>query len=126
MEKYKMEFRSSNPGSGGLDFGRLYANFNARHIESVLEHLAADVNWPNGMSGGRVFGRAAVRAYWISQWELIDPWVEPLSVVHRSDGKYAVQVHQIVKDKSGVLLVDQQVTHVYEIFSGLIVSMNIE
>jgi ketosteroid isomerase-like protein len=41
---------------------RLYHRFNARDIESVLTALADDVVWANGMDGGHVHGREAVRA----------------------------------------------------------------
>src|SRR5258705_6728346 len=37
----------------------LYASFNARDIDAVLARLAPDVDWPNGMEGGRVHGRDA-------------------------------------------------------------------
>ena len=38
-----------------------------------------DVDWPNGMEGGREHGHAAVRDYWTRQFGLIDSHVEPLS-----------------------------------------------
>jgi nuclear transport factor 2 (NTF2) superfamily protein len=47
---------------------RLYDRFNARDIDSVLTALADDVAWANGMDGGHVHGREAVRAYWTRQW----------------------------------------------------------
>ena len=56
----------------------MYAAFNARDIESVLATLHPDVDWANGMDGGRVLGRADVRAYWTRQFEVIDPRVEPV------------------------------------------------
>jgi hypothetical protein len=55
---------------------RTYAAFNARDVEAVLAAMHPDVDWPNGMEGGRVLGHAAVRAYWIRQWGLIDPRVD--------------------------------------------------
>ena len=45
-------------------FQRLYAQFNAREIESVLASLTPEVLWANGMEGGHEHGRDAVRAYW--------------------------------------------------------------
>jgi hypothetical protein len=41
----------------------LYRAFNARDIDAAVALLHPDVNWPNGMDGGRVRGRDAVRAY---------------------------------------------------------------
>ncbi|HSE06211.1 MAG TPA: nuclear transport factor 2 family protein [Methylomirabilota bacterium] len=56
---------------------RTYAAFNARDVDAVLAVMHPEVDWPNGMEGGRVRGHAAVRAYWTRQWTLIDPRVEP-------------------------------------------------
>ena len=84
-----------------------------------------DVDWPNGMEGGRVLGTAAVRDYWTRQFELLDPHVEPRNFTTESDGRIAVDVHQVVHDKAGKLLVDHMVQHVYEIRDGLIRSMEI-
>jgi len=104
---------------------RVYAAFNRREIETVLAAMHSDVDWPNGMEGGRVLGTAAVRAYWTRQFELLDPQVEPQNFTTEADGRIAVDVHQVVHDKSGKLVVDQMVQHVYDIGDGLIRSMEI-
>jgi ketosteroid isomerase-like protein len=103
----------------------VYAAFNRREIETVLAAMDVDVDWPNGMEGGRVRGHAAVRGYWKRQFEVLDPNVEPRSFAREADGRIAVEVHQVVHDKSGKLVVDQTVRHVYEIHDGLIRSMEI-
>ncbi len=103
----------------------VYAAFNRREIESVLAVMHSDVDWPNGMEGGRVLGSAAVRDYWRRQFEVPDPRVEPQNFVIEPDGRIAVEVHQVIHDKSGKLLVDQTIHHVYEIRDGLILSMEI-
>jgi ketosteroid isomerase-like protein len=102
---------------------RTYAAFNRREIETVLSAMHANVDWPNGMEGGRVLGKAAVRDYWKRQFEVLDPHVEPKNFTGEADGRIAVDVHQVVHDKSGKLVVDQMVRHVYEIRDGLIQSM---
>src|SRR5882672_6030705 len=51
---------------------RAYEAFNARDVDAVLALMHPDVDWPNGMEGGRVLGRAAVREYWTRQFEVID------------------------------------------------------
>jgi hypothetical protein len=38
--------------------------FNARDIYGALALMHPDVDWPNGMVGGRECGHVAVRAYW--------------------------------------------------------------
>jgi ketosteroid isomerase-like protein len=104
---------------------RAYAAFNRREIETVLTLMQPDVDWPNGMEGGRVLGRAAVRDYWKRQFEVLDPCVEPQGFAVEGDGRIGVEVHQVVRDMSGKLLVDQIIQHVYEIRDGLIQSMEI-
>ena len=79
----------------------LYAAFNARDIDAVLAGLHADVDWPNGMDGGREHGHAAVRAYWTRQFGLIDSRVEPVGFATRAGGTVAVNVHQVVRDLDG-------------------------
>src|ERR1700686_4894440 len=104
---------------------RTYAAFNRREIETVLTMMHPDVDWPNGMEGGRVLGKAAVRDYWKRQFEVLNPQVEPKRFTTETDGRVAVDVHQVVHDMSGKLLVDQMIQHVYEIRDGLIRSMEI-
>lgn len=104
---------------------KVYAAFNRREIETVLAVMHSNVDWPNGMEGGRVLGTAAVREYWTRQFGLLDPRVEPQNFASEPDGRIAVDVHQVVHDKAGKLLVDHMVQHVYEIRDGLIQSMEI-
>jgi len=103
----------------------MYAAFNRREIETVLAKMHPNVDWPNGMEGGRVLGTAAVREYWTRQFGILDPHVEPKNFALEADGRIAVDVHQVVHDKSGKLVVDQMIQHVYEIRDGLIRSMEI-
>jgi len=48
---------------------RAYAAFNARDIDGALALMHADVDWPNGMEGGRVHGHREVGEYWRRQFE---------------------------------------------------------
>ncbi len=102
-----------------------YAAFNRRDIDAVLVSMRPEVDWPNGMEGGRVQGREEVRAYWKRQWEVLDPHVEPVSMLRDETGKWVVDVHQVVRDLSGPVLADQMVLHVYSIEEGLIERMEI-
>lgn len=102
-----------------------YAGFNRRDIDAVLALMHANVDWPNGMEGGRVQGRDEVRAYWKRQWGILDPYVEPVRMTRDEAGNTVVEVHQVVRDLSGKILVDQMVQHVYTIRDGLIERMEI-
>ena len=101
-----------------------YQDFNLREIGQVLASLHPNVDWANGMEGGYVHGREAVRAYWTRQWETYDPYVEPLSM-KPVEGGIDVKVHQVVRDKSGKVLLDRVVHHAYQFEDGLISRMDI-
>jgi hypothetical protein len=104
---------------------KTYEAFNARDIEAVLVFMDPNVDWPNGMEGGRVYGREGVRDYWTRQWGLIDPHVEPVGFGTDADGRTVVDVHQVVRDLAGNILADRRVQHVYFIQEGLIARMEI-
>lgn len=102
-----------------------YAAFNKRDIDEVLALMRSDVDWPNGMEGGRVHGHNEVRAYWTRQWGIINPHVEPINMEDDENGNTVVDVHQVVRDLSGNTLKDQIVQHVYSFRDGLIERMDI-
>jgi ketosteroid isomerase-like protein len=104
---------------------KIYAAFNRREFETVLAAMHDDVDWPNGMEGGRVPGKSAVRGYWKRQFEMFQSTVEPKNFAREADGRIAITVHQVVHDKAGTLVADQMVRHVYEFRDGLIQSMEI-
>ena len=104
----------------------MYDAFNARDIDMVLSHMTADVDWPNAWEGGRVTGHAAVRDYWVRQWGVIQPTVEPVDITTRADGRVAVDVHQIARDLDGTVLADGRVVHVYLLRDGLVARMDVE
>lgn len=103
----------------------LYAAFNARDIETVLEQLDREIDWPNAWEGGRLIGPDAVRDYWSRQWAELDPNVEPTGFEELPDGKLSVAVHQVVRDRDGNLMAENDVHHVYEFKDGLISRMDV-
>jgi hypothetical protein len=105
---------------------RAYDAFNARDVDAAVALMAPDVDWPNAIEGGRVVGRDGVRAYWAGQFAEIDPRVDVRRIVPRGDGRYAVEVHQVVRSLDGAVLSESDVVHVYELDDGVIVRMDIE
>jgi hypothetical protein len=87
--------------------------------------MQPNVEWPNGMEGGLVYGHTGVRDYWTRQWSMIDPHVEPVKFVADGFGRVIVGVHQVVRDLSGQVLADRTVEHVYSFEDGLIRGMEI-
>lgn len=111
---------------------RIYDRFNARDIDGVLIELANDVVWANGMEGGYVYGREAVRNYWTRQWAIVSPHVEPVAIQTTDDGVVAVEVIQSVFDLDGQPLSDQThglkdktVMHIFRIENGKIARFDI-
>ncbi|AVA22424.1 MULTISPECIES: nuclear transport factor 2 family protein [unclassified Rhizobium] len=112
---------------------RIYDRFNARDIDAVLTELADDVVWANGMDGGHVHGREAVRDYWTRQWAVVSPHVEPMAIQTTDDGVVAVEVIQSVFDLDGRPLTgqthglkDKTVMHIFRMESGKIVRFDIK
>lgn len=103
----------------------VYDAFNGRDVDSILAVMDPQVKWPNGMEGGWVNGRDGVRAYWTRQWGMVDPHVFPLEFRAEEDGGILVDVHQVVRDLTGAVLLDRIVQHAYLIKDGLIVRMEI-
>jgi hypothetical protein len=103
-----------------------YRDFNARRIDAVLARMHPSVDWPNAVEGTRVYGHEGVRDYWTRQWAVVNPHVDPVSIEPDEDGRMIVEVHQVVKDLEGKVIVDQMVYHAYRIRDGLILRMDIE
>ena len=89
--------------------------------------------WANGMDGGYVHGREAVRAYWTRQWTIVSPHVEPVSFHRTADGAVVATVRQSIRDLEGQPLVDQAhglrdktVSHVFRLRDGKVARFDIQ
>jgi ketosteroid isomerase-like protein len=112
---------------------RIYDRFNVRDIDGVLAVLADDVAWANGMDGGHVHGREAVREYWTRQWAIVNPHVEPVNFRRAADGVIVVEVRQSVRDLEGKPLQEQThglkdrtVGHVFRLQDGKVTRFDIQ
>jgi ketosteroid isomerase-like protein len=103
----------------------VYDLFNSRDIDGVFNHLVDDVAWANGMEGTHVHGKKAVREYWTHQWSVIDPHVTPLKTMKANDSSLLVEVHQVVKDLQGTIVLDEKIVHRFTMNSGRIVRFDI-
>lgn len=102
-----------------------YRAFNARELDAALATMQSNVEWPNGMEGGTVYGHTGVRDYWTRQWKMIDPHVDPVEINADGSGRVVVSVHQVVRDLDGKILLDRMVEHIYSFEDNLIRSMEI-
>ena len=98
----------------------LYDAFNKREIETIISLMRPDVKWANGLEGGFVYGRDAVREYWTNQFKTIQPELETLNFETDEKNRNIVTVHQIIRDLQGNLLADATVQQIFTIENGLI------
>ncbi|HET8597554.1 MAG TPA: nuclear transport factor 2 family protein [Castellaniella sp.] len=112
---------------------RMYDCFNARDIEGVLAALDKTVAWANGMEGGHVHGREAVRDYWTRQWALVRPRVEPVAFQCTPDGAIVVEVVQSLFDLDGQPLdtqvqglANKTVRHIFQMNNGTVARFDIQ
>jgi ketosteroid isomerase-like protein len=112
---------------------RMYERFNARDMDGVLIALTDDVTWANGMDGGHVHGREAVREYWTRQWAMVSPRVEPVGFHRTGDGAIIAEVRQTVRDLDGKPLEgqthglkDKTVGHVFRFREGKVARFDIQ
>ncbi|HEA22514.1 hypothetical protein LCGC14_2103860 [marine sediment metagenome] len=105
---------------------KAYSAFNSRDIDSALSTFHSEVEWPKAFEGGYVSGHEEVRKYWTRQWTEINPNVEPIGCIERSNGTFEVSVLQKVKDLKGNLIFDGTVKHIITIKDDLFRRMDIE
>ena len=105
-------------------FKNIYQYFNERNIELVIDNMTDDVQWANGMEGGYLYGRDAVREYWTRQFGLINSKVVPLQVEGDRD-VIKIKVHQVVHDLNGNLLADEIIEHYFHLGNGSITRFDI-
>ncbi len=98
----------------------LYDAFNKREIETIISQMRSDVKWANGLEGGFVYGRDAVRDYWTNQFKAIQPELETLKFETDEKNRNVVTVHQIIRDLHGNVLADVTVHQIFTIEDGLI------
>ncbi|HEY8561736.1 MAG TPA: nuclear transport factor 2 family protein [Pyrinomonadaceae bacterium] len=105
---------------------RLYDAFNRREFEKVIALMHPNVKWANGMEGGFVDGREAVREYWRRQFEVTRSRLEPLEFETDENGRNVVTVALVVTDLNGKTLAEKTVRQIFTIRDGLIVLFEIE
>jgi ketosteroid isomerase-like protein len=98
----------------------LYDAFNKGDLETIISAMHPDVKWANGVEGGFVYGRDAVREYWTEQYKVIQVQLETLKFETDESDRDVVTVHQIVRDLQGNLLVDVTIQQIFTLEDGLI------
>lgn len=107
-------------GSNQQFLQNLYDAFNKGDLETIISVMHPDVKWANGVEGGFVYGRDAVREYWANQYKVIQVQLETLKFETDEHNRNVVTVHQIVRDLQGNLLADATIQQIFTIENGLI------
>ncbi|MCC7054551.1 MAG: nuclear transport factor 2 family protein [Gemmatimonadaceae bacterium] len=104
----------------------LYYSFNARDVDTLLGTMHRDITWPNGIDGGTVWGRDAVREYWERLWTMLDPKVRALGFAHDHDrDTVSVRVSQVMRNIAGEVQLERIVHHVFSFTDGRIARLEI-
>jgi len=95
----------------------MYRAFNAEDVDGALVHLAPGVDWTNDWEGGRVVGRDAVRELWTRQFAATNTEIQPMSLAVEADGGIRAHVHRLITSKTGGVIDNEKVDHLFE-FDG--------
>ncbi len=102
-----------------------YRAFNQRRVEDLLAMMVADVEWPDVAGGTVLRSHDEVRAYWLAQFEVASPQVEPTDFVAAGEDVVAV-VRQQVFDHAGAPLTEAvTVFHRYSFRDDKVASMTV-
>jgi hypothetical protein len=110
----------NNMSSNQQFLKNLYEAFNKREIETIISLMQPDVKWANGMDGGFVYGRDAVREYWLKQFETMRSRLEPLEYETDENNRSVVIVRIVIRNPEGDLLLEKTVRQIFTIENGLI------
>lgn len=98
----------------------LYEAFNKGEIETIISVMHPDVKWANGVEGGFVHGRDAVREYWTNQYKVIQVQLKTLKFETDENNRNVITVYQVIRDLQGNLLADATIQQIFIIEDGLI------
>ena len=110
----------------------IYDRFNARDIDGVLPLLADDIAWANGMDGGHVHGREAVREYWTRQWTMVSRtsilWIFIELRMARSSRRSGSPsaISRAIRSRADARLKDRIVGHVFRLRGGKVTRFDIQ
>ena len=104
----------------------VYRAFNTRNMTAALALMQPDVEWPSAFKGQYLHGYEELRNFWTTQWQQLDVFVHPLDYYPLPDGRVATRVNQLAHDAMGAVIIDNQVTHIYQFEGSLIKRMDIK
>lgn len=100
-----------------------YAAYNRQDVGRLLALVSEDVDWPDGVN--RLRGRAALKAYWLDQWNRTRIHDQPVYFTHQPDGRIAVRISQVVRSLDGSVLSTESFDHLHLVVAGHILRLDI-
>jgi len=104
----------------------LYAAINARDLDATLACYAPDARFADGLEGGMVEGRDAIRAHFIQLFETIRVELAPIDLAREPDGRLRARLQVETRGPGGGLWQDDLVTVWYRLERGLIVEQDVD
>lgn len=98
-----------------------YRRFGNRDVEGLLAMMTPDVEWPDVANAVVLQGPEAVRPYWVAQFAVADPRLEPTDFLAAGDDVVAVVRQQVFAHDGQPLTEATTVYHRYS-FRGDLVS----
>ena len=95
-----------------------YAAYNRQDSDLLLTLVGDGVDWPDGST--RLRGKRELQAYWMRQWATTRTHDEVLSICMRSPDHFVVQISQVVRTPTGVVISTGMFEHRYRFENGLI------
>jgi len=102
-----------------------YAAYNRQDADRLLAMVSDDVDWPDD-AGGRLTGKAALRAYWLEQWTRTRTHDEPVTLTPRGDGRVVARIDQVVRSLDGRVLATGTFDQIHLVEAGLLRRLDIE
>jgi ketosteroid isomerase-like protein len=102
-----------------------YDRFNGRDVESLLEYMTDDIEWPDVAQQTVLHGKEPIRAYWRAQFAATDPRVTPVEFVPVGDEVVAVVEQQVLTHDGQILVPLTVVYHRYRFAGRLVRRMDV-
>jgi hypothetical protein len=115
------------PGGDALEplLNTLFDAIDRRDIEMVMSVFHPDARIPDSLEQSTVFGREAIRAYYLRQFAAIQVASSLLSTKRLADDSVEAALHVLVRGSRGGFWWEGPVTATYQTRDGLIIDMDV-
>jgi hypothetical protein len=105
---------------------KAYEAFNSQDIKSAITTFHENIEFQKEFNGNYLKNQNQIIEHWTNGWKEFSVKDKPINIIERTDNKFEVTVHQIVKDKQGKILSDGILKHIFTIQDNLLLRLDIE